>query len=193
MTGITVQQMGNIMNFAWALPPPGHPIHSDSYYNCLRYWVAAASKAFGSFRVQLLFPAMMLEMRSGAANLLLFVSVVGAETSIGFEPTGEISERSFAGNVTRNLSTNSLADCAYANSLSSVPFSTYLFEFHFFAFWDLLGVNWWPVPGKFSSSGDLSYSRNQKGRILKHIQAIDGNSDRLLRMCPTGQEEQQLQ
>ena len=49
------------------------------------------------------------------ALVFAFLSKVGAERrSVGFEPIGEISARSFAGNVTKNLTTNSLMDCAYA-------------------------------------------------------------------------------
>ena len=64
----------------------------------------------------------MFKIRTRAAMLpnchllplvITFFSV-GAEKSIGFEQTGEISERSFVGNVTRNLTTRSLTDCAYA-------------------------------------------------------------------------------
>ena len=48
------------------------------------------------------------------ALVFAFLSKVGAERSVGFEPIEEISGRSFAGNVTKNLTTNSLMDCAYA-------------------------------------------------------------------------------
>ena len=48
------------------------------------------------------------------ALVFAFLSKVGAERSVGFEPIGEISAQSFAGNVTKNLTTNSLMDCAYA-------------------------------------------------------------------------------
>ena len=51
MTGSTVQQMGNIMNFAMGIARPS--IHSDSYYNCLSASVAAStfSICFGYYRV----------------------------------------------------------------------------------------------------------------------------------------------